>query len=135
MGVALLLALLTTAPATAQTGGEIGGAVTDTQGFAVPGVTVTLEGEALIAPLTAVTLVDGSYLFRALGRGAYDLTFEIPGFRALVDDPNWACPLNALPRCRTASASPPTSGIRAAGPTRSSSGWTSPASAPTSRSS
>ena len=84
MGVALLLALLTTAPATAQTGGEIGGAVTDTQGFAVPGVTVTLEGEALIAPLTAVTLVDGSYLYpRARARSVRSDVRDprIPGAR------------------------------------------------------
>ena len=84
LGAGLSLALVCAAPATAQTVGEIGGAVTDTQGLAVPGVTVTLESEALIAPQTAVTLVDGSFLFRALGRGAYDLTFEIPGFRTLV---------------------------------------------------
>ena len=75
-GAALLLALLSAAPAAVQTVGETGGGVTDTQGLAVPGVTVTLEGEALSAPQTAVTLVDGSYLFRALGRGSYDLTFE-----------------------------------------------------------
>ena len=84
LGIGLLLALAAAAPATAQTVGEIGGAVTDMQGLAVPGVTVTLEAEALIGPQTAVTLVDGSYRFRALGRGSYDLTFEIPGFRTLV---------------------------------------------------
>ena len=39
----------------------------------VPGVTATLSGPALIAPPTAVTLADGSYRFRALGRGVYDL--------------------------------------------------------------
>ena len=50
----------------------------------MPGATVTLAGEALIAPVVAVTLVDGSYRFRALGRGSYDLTFELPGFRTLV---------------------------------------------------
>ena len=83
-GVALFLALVSTALTAAQTVGEIGGAVTDTQGLAVPGVTVTLEGEALIAPQTVVTLLDGSYRFRALGRGSYDLSFEIPGFRTLV---------------------------------------------------
>ena len=83
-GAGLVLALVCTVPAAAQTVGEIGGAVTDTQGLAVPGVTVTLESGALIAPQTAVTLVDGSYRFRALGRGTYDLTFEIPGFRTLV---------------------------------------------------
>ena len=79
-----LLAAAAGAPARAQTAGEIGGAVTDAQGLAVPGVTVTLAGAALIAPQAAVTLSDGSYRFRALGRGSYDLTFEIPGFRTLV---------------------------------------------------
>ena len=56
----------------------VGGAAT------VPGVTATLSSPALNAPLTAMTLADGSYRFRALGRGVYDLVFEIPGFRTLV---------------------------------------------------
>ena len=81
---ALLLAAAAAAPAGAQTSGTIEGAVADGQGLAVPGATVTLAGEALIAPVVAVTLVDGSYRFRALGRGSYDLTFELPGFRTLV---------------------------------------------------
>ena len=81
---ALLLAMVAGAPAFAQTAGEIGGAVTDAQGLALPGVTVTLTGAALIAPQVTGTLVDGSYRFRALGRGSYDLTFEILGFRTLV---------------------------------------------------
>ena len=81
---AALLAAAAAAPAAAQTSGTIEGAVLDAQGLAVPGATVTLAGEALIAPVGAVTLVDGSYRFRALGRGSYDLTFELPGFRTLV---------------------------------------------------
>ena len=81
---ALLLAMVASAPVRAQTAGEIGGAVTDAQGLALPGVTVTLTGAALIAPQVTGTLGDGSYRFRALGRGSYDLTFEIPGFRTLV---------------------------------------------------
>ena len=82
--IALLLAAGAAAPAFAQTAGSIEGTVADVQGLAVPGTTVTLAGEALIAPQVAVTLVDGSYRFRALGRGAYDVTFELPGFRTLV---------------------------------------------------
>ncbi len=81
---ALLLAAAAAVPAAAQTSGTIEGAAVDGQGLAVPGATVTLAGEALIAPVVAVTLVDGSYRFRALGRGSYDLTFELPGFRTLV---------------------------------------------------
>ena len=81
---ALLLAAAGAVPAAAQTSGTIEGTVVDTQRLAVPGATVTLAGEALIAPVVAATLVDGSYRFRALGRGSYDLTFELPGFRTLV---------------------------------------------------
>ncbi len=81
---ALLLMTLAGGSLGAQTAGEIGGSVTDDQGLAVPGVTVTLEGDGLIAPLAAVTLGDGSYRFRALGRGSYDLAFERAGFRRLI---------------------------------------------------
>ena len=79
---ALLLAAAV--PLAAQTSGTIEGVVVDVQGFPVPGATVTVGGEALIAPLAADTLVDGSYRFRALGRGSYDLTFESEGFRTVV---------------------------------------------------
>ena len=82
--VALLLAAGMVAPAFGQTLGSIEGTVADGQGLAVPGATVTLAGETLIAPQLAVTLVDGSYRFRALGRGSYALTFELPGFQTLV---------------------------------------------------
>ena len=81
---ALLLLTLAGGSLGAQTAGEIGGRARDDQGLAVPGVTVTLEGDGLIAPLLAVTLADGSYRFRALGRGTYDLMFERAGFRTLI---------------------------------------------------
>ena len=78
------LLLAAAGPLAAQTSGAIEGVVVDGQGFPVPETTVTAAGEALIAPLDAVTLVDGSYRFRALRRGSYDLTFESPGFRTVV---------------------------------------------------
>ena len=81
---ALLLAATAAGTVAAQTSGTIEGAVVDDQGLAVSGTQVTLAGEALIAPLVTVTLVDGSYRFRALGRGSYDLAFELPGFRTVV---------------------------------------------------
>ena len=81
---ALALVALAGPPAFGQTAGEIEGRVSDEQGLAVPGATVTLSGEALITAQTAVTLSDGSYRFRSLRRGAYDLRFEIPGFQVLV---------------------------------------------------
>ncbi len=80
----LLVAAGGIVPAFGQTLGSIEGTVSDAQGLAVPGATVTLAGEALIAPQVAVTLIDGSYRFRALGRGSYDLTFELPGFQTVV---------------------------------------------------
>ena len=80
------LLLAAAVPLAAQTSGTIEGVVVDVQGFPVPGATVTVGGEALIAPLGADTLVDGSYRFRALGRGSYDLTFQSPGFRTVVRD-------------------------------------------------
>ena len=82
--VALLLAANVVATAGAQTSGAIEGRVVDAQSLAVPGVTVTLDGETLIAPRVATTLVDGSYRFRALVRGSYELMFEMPGFQTVV---------------------------------------------------
>ena len=81
---ALALLAATASPMTAQTTGAIEGTVTDVQGLPVPGAAVTLAGDRLIAPLSAVTLIDGSYRFRALGRGSYDIVFERAGFRTLV---------------------------------------------------
>ena len=81
---ALLLAASASSTLAAQTSGTIEGTVVDTQGLAMSGTQVTLEGEALIAPLVAATLVDGSYRFRAVRRGSYDLAFELPGFRTVV---------------------------------------------------
>lgn len=81
---AALLAAGAAAPAAGQTSGAIEGTVVDGQGLAVPGATVTLSSATLIAPRLAVTLVDGTYRFRALGRGSYDVAFDLPGFRTLV---------------------------------------------------
>ena len=47
--------LFAAAPAAAQTSGAIEGTVVDAQGLSLPGATVTLAGEALIAPQSAVT--------------------------------------------------------------------------------
>ena len=82
--VAAVVLLANSNSVTAQTTGVIEGAVTDVQGLPVPGAAVTLTGDRLIAPLSAVTLIDGSYRFRALGRGSYDIVFERTGFRTLV---------------------------------------------------
>jgi outer membrane receptor protein involved in Fe transport len=82
---ALLEAVLLTlgALASAQTAGEIQGVVSDAQGLAMPGVTVTLGGESVLGEQVSVTLEDGSFRFRGLRRGSYNLRFELQGFQTL----------------------------------------------------
>ena len=77
------LAMLLGAPlAHAQTTGSITGVVTDASGALMPGVTITLSGERLIAgPQTQVTDTGGSYRFDRLVPGNYDMKFELQGFR------------------------------------------------------
>ncbi|MFQ5790000.1 MAG: carboxypeptidase-like regulatory domain-containing protein, partial [Acidobacteriota bacterium] len=67
----------------AQTTGTIEGVVKDAQGLVMPGVAVTLSGAAVLGEQTAVTLQDGSYHFRALRPGTYNLSFELQGFQTL----------------------------------------------------
>ena len=77
------LAIVLGAPfAHAQTTGSITGVVTDASGALMPGVTITLSGERLIAgPQTQVTDTGGNYRFDRLVPGNYDMKFELQGFR------------------------------------------------------
>ena len=75
------------APAAAQTGqtfGELVGKVVDDQGGALPGVTVTLSGPAVMGTPTATTGANGQYRFPAVNSGTYSLKFELAGFAPLV---------------------------------------------------
>ena len=84
----ILLALLFVAfavPALAQQQyGRLEGAARDAQGLALPGVSVTLSGEAIIGGRNATTDVDGSYRFQALPPGDYLLQFELSGFQTIL---------------------------------------------------
>ena len=64
--------------------GEIFGKVTDNTGAILPGVTVTLTGEALIQPQTALSSTTGSYQFPRIPIGTYTVKFELPGFKTVV---------------------------------------------------
>jgi hypothetical protein len=77
------VALCLASGAMAQTSGEIDGTVRDSQGLVLPGVSVTLTGEAVLGAQTAVTLADGTYRFRALRPGSYNLSYELVGFQTL----------------------------------------------------
>ncbi len=80
--------LLLSAPAVAQqvTGGVIG-VVRDAQGGVLPGVTVTLAGEALIGGVqTTVTSETGNYQIMGLPPGTFVLTYELSAFTTLKRD-------------------------------------------------
>ncbi len=64
--------------------GRLEGAARDAQGLALPGVSVTLSGEAIIGTRNATTDVDGSYRFQALPPGDYLLQFELSGFQTVI---------------------------------------------------
>src|SRR5258707_513044 len=84
----LCLTVLALAPALAraQTGSAttILGQVTDDNGGALPGVTVTLKSPALQVPeMTTVTDGRGEYRLTPLPIGTYSLQFELSGFQGL----------------------------------------------------
>src|SRR5215204_3596767 len=82
--LASLALLLGTPLAYAQTTGAISGSVTDASGALLPGVTITLSGERLIAgALTQVSDTSGTYRFDRLVPGSYNVKFELQGFRTV----------------------------------------------------
>ena len=82
---ALLLLVLAAATAGAQSfSGTVSGTVTDEQGGALPGATVTLTGKA--GARTTVTDAKGEYRFTAVDPGSYDITVELTGFRPMKRD-------------------------------------------------
>ncbi len=66
------------------TAGRLDGVASDEQGLVLPGVTVTLESDALLGSRVAVTDVDGSFRFQGLPAGSYTMTFELSGFGTVV---------------------------------------------------
>ncbi len=64
-------------------GGKVAGMVEDASGAAVAGAKVRLQGQALMAPRSAITQVDGSYMFDFVPIGIYELVVEAPGFKTL----------------------------------------------------
>ena len=83
-GVAVLLSLAA-APAQAQvTTGTIVGTVTDPQGAAVPGATVTISDRGKGTSSTHTTDAAGSFMVPFLIPGSYDVAVELAGFRKYV---------------------------------------------------
>jgi outer membrane receptor protein involved in Fe transport len=74
--------LAAAAVASAQTTtGTISGHVVDTQGLALPGVTVSATSVNLQGARTAVTSGNGDYIFTALPSGIYTVRYELGGFQ------------------------------------------------------
>ena len=81
LAMIVLCAVGATAPAFAQqTTGNITGRITDAQGAAVPGVTVTGKNTQTGFVRTDVSDGEGIYRLTGLPVGAYDLTAELQGF-------------------------------------------------------
>jgi hypothetical protein len=77
--VALLLACSATGSAQGVQTGTIRGTVKDQQGLALPGATITATSPALQGERTVVTDADGTYLFRSIPPGTYNLKVEMSG--------------------------------------------------------
>lgn len=84
--------------ANAQFRASLRGTVTDPQGAAVPGATVTLTNTATNQKMVATSDANGIYQFNALQPAPYSLTVEHPGFKLKVLDHVQIIPeqLNAL---------------------------------------
>jgi len=96
-GLAYLVALLFATTLHAQsTTGTISGRVTDAQGLAVPGATVTITSPALQGSRTAVTADNGDYIVALLPPGVYRVSVELSGFETQEKTVNLA-PTQALP--------------------------------------
>lgn len=79
LAIAATWCVVASASAQTQTG-TITGVVIDQQNAVLPGVTVTLNSDALIRPQTTVTNERGAYTFIALPPGSYRVKFELSGF-------------------------------------------------------
>ena len=82
-----LLAVLNIGLASAQVStGEIFGRVIDTTGAVMPGANVTISSPALLQPQTVVTASSGGYRFPLIPIGTYSVTFELAGFKKLIQN-------------------------------------------------
>ncbi len=82
-----LAALLLVPAASAQTTrGSIIGTVTDDQGAALPGVTVTATSDDLLGEKVAVTDGSGGYAFRVIPVGIYRVEFALESFQTVVKE-------------------------------------------------
>ena len=78
------LLLVSVAPASAQTFGQITGAVTDTSGAVLVGASVTVTNTGTNAVREAQTNSSGSYVFPNLLPGLYSVKVDLQGFQSKI---------------------------------------------------
>src|SRR5258708_22756361 len=78
--VALVLVSFGLAFAQGTQTGSLTGTVRSSDRQPVPGVSVTLKSPALLGTRTAITDVNGGYIFKALPPGSYKISYELTGF-------------------------------------------------------
>src|SRR5256712_6635002 len=88
VGSLILLMSLSTAEVVAAQGGDgsLRGTVKDSQGGALPGVTITATSEVLLSPSVAVTDGSGNYRLINLPPGTFTVTAELGGFSKVRRD-------------------------------------------------
>ena len=86
LGLAVLLILTCGSHARAQTAGaatgNIDGAVSDSGGAVLPGVTIVASGDTLMGRKTEISGPDGTYRLTNLPPGVYTLEFSLRGFES-----------------------------------------------------
>ena len=81
-GILLVAAILAVSAGVAHAQiGSIFGKVTDPSGATLPGVTVTVTGPTLQAPLVTTTQDSGAYQFPSVPIGTYTVAFELSSFK------------------------------------------------------
>ena len=101
VGLCVMAIVLSAGVASAQsTTGTISGHVSDAQGLALPGVTVSVTSPNLQGIRNTVTSAIGDYVVTLLPPGAYTLTFELSGFqkqeKRVVLAPTQTLPVDAV---------------------------------------
>ena len=83
VAIAVTLALVFAWPTAAQfANADLAGVVTDSNGGALPGVTVTARNEATGSSRTTVTATNGTYAINGLRPGIYTLGYNLEGFQS-----------------------------------------------------
>ena len=83
---ALLLSAVPAAASAQEFTGGLYGRIVDPTKALLPGVSITVEGDAIQGQRTGESEANGSYRFLYLPQGKYRVTYQKPGFKTIVYD-------------------------------------------------